>query len=219
MRHQGRGQSWFAGEALVHVVEFADEYNAQCDCAWCGKCRRVLAKLTDDDDKMTTGESDDDKSSVVSDDSSLFETHPREALAHEGDYLLISTQFIPFSMLERHGLRYKIATDSFVYLDPRLTWDDLAALVLMSHVERMHETARRIRQKKHELCTYGEVPPMSFFDEVEDLEAEADGETSDKDLRHDAKRKEIECGDSHFTAAGMVTGVFSAIYGAIRSVY
>lgn len=204
------------------MIEFDDEYNMQCDCAQCQKCREDAAAIDADDDKTTTARIRED---VASETDSVISTvqvdRPRRLEAHEGNYLLSSRQFASLRCLERHGFRYKPAADSFVYLDPRLTWFDIETLALLSQAEYVFDMSRRVRQKKAERCPFGSPPPMAFFEEVDDSDVKIDHEDKPREAKHCHHTKGITDGQINTppTLARSVTDLFSGIFSVVRGVY
>jgi hypothetical protein len=87
----------------VYIAQFASDYNLQFPC----RHSIVGADERDEEDNDT--------------DSAASYNYMRED-RDCGCYLMISQEWVTFKALEQHGMKYRVAAQSFIYLEPTLTW-------------------------------------------------------------------------------------------------
>ncbi|KAG7125063.1 hypothetical protein HYQ45_013402 [Verticillium longisporum] len=85
-------------------------------------------------------------------------------------YLLISTDWVSLEALEYHGLKYKVAWQHYLYLNPVMKYDDVLTLFNFSwHLRQVH-VSRQIRGRSAMPVPHmksSPPPPARFFSQLE----------------------------------------------------
>ncbi|KAG7129493.1 hypothetical protein HYQ46_010110 [Verticillium longisporum] len=88
----------------------------------------------------------------------------------ERQYLLISTDWVSLEALEYHGLKYKVAWQHYLYLNPVMKYDDVLTLFNFSwHLRQVH-VSRQIRGRSAMPVPHmksSPPPPARFFSQLE----------------------------------------------------